>query len=80
LCGQIAFQKFLKEKFPDSWREAMEDVSDLSEDYGQDAAADAVRAMCHVKTRADIKPNNTEWLGLMLAYQLWQHHPELEDV
>jgi len=72
LCGQIAFQKFLWEKFPRQFR--------ATAAVGQTAlenAAAAVRLLCNVDSRADIKPDNTEWLSLKLAYQLWQREAEV---
>jgi hypothetical protein len=69
-----AFHKFLQERFTDYWYNFQ---TRLTED--EKIAAACVRTICDVTSRADIKPNNTEWHALQLAFQLWQNHPELED-
>lgn len=80
LCTTIPFQKFLHEKFRSTWQLCMSGVPNNSADYGAYAAAATVRELCHVDSRADIKPDNAEWSALLLAFRLWEKHPELEDV
>lgn len=42
-----------------------------------DEAASIIRHHCKVKSRAHLTPDNAEWSSLVLAYRLWQRHPEL---
>lgn len=77
LCNEIAFQRFLKERHRSIWSAAMSRISEDSADYGSDAAAEAVRLLCKVTSRAALR-DNAEWSALVLAYRLWQRHPELE--
>jgi hypothetical protein len=68
LCNERPFQLFLSEKF-----------GHLSEDAAyenESEAADCVRELCNVKSRADLTADNAEWLSLVLAYRLWQREPE----
>lgn len=44
-----------------------------------DEAAGVIRHHCKVKSRADIKSDNGEWSGLVLAYRLWQREPEFME-
>ncbi len=64
LCGEQAFKVFLFEKFNIIW-----------DRVGHDPAA-AVREICEVNTRAEIKPDNAMWSALVLSYRLWQREPE----
>jgi hypothetical protein len=61
-----AFRLFLAEKFDTPTPDP-------------DEAASIIRAQCKVKSRADIKPENPDWSALVLAYRLWQRHPELSE-
>lgn len=81
LCNSEAFYRFLAEKFGGQWSQAfIATRNNFGEDFTDGmVAAECVRRLCKVRSRADIKPNNTEWLSLVLAYRLWQNHPELED-
>lgn len=64
LCGEQAFKVFLFENFNIIW-----------DRVGHDPAA-AVREICEVNTRADLKPDNALWSALVLSYRLWQREPE----
>jgi len=66
LCGQPSFRIFLSKRF----------------NYGvttDEEAAEAVRELCKVKSRALLTTDNADWSGLLLAFRLWESHPELED-
>lgn len=64
LCGEQLFRFFLAEKFPQVWTITNRDP------------ASAVREICKVDSRADIKPDNADWSALVLAFRLWKNHPE----
>lgn len=66
LCGQQNFQLFLNERFHYNAGSS-------------DEAAEAVRELCKVSSRALLTTDNTEWHALQLAFRLWENHPELED-
>lgn len=66
LCGQQNFRVFLNERFHYNTGSA-------------DEAAEAVRELCKVTSRALLTTDNTEWKALLLAFRLWENHPELED-
>lgn len=68
-CNEVAFHKFLQEKFRPAWMRC-DDIND------QRRSANVVRQLCQVDSRADIKSDNAEWLSLVLAYRLWQREPE----
>lgn len=74
LCTQIAFQKFLREQYRSQWL-----LNTVDGDPPENVAARTVRVLCNVESRADISEKNGDWSGLLLAYKLWQNHPELED-
>lgn len=63
LCNERAFRLFLAEKFDMP-------IPD------PDEAASVIRHHCKVKSRAEIKSDNGDWSGLVLAYRLWQREPE----
>lgn len=80
LCTTVSFQKFLHERFNQAWLRARQTHNTLGASVLPEViAADVVRELCEVESRADIHSDNTEWLSLQLAYKLWQNHPELED-
>ena len=64
ICGERAFRLFLAEQHPEVWTIT-----------NRDPAA-AVREICKVDSRADIKPDNALWSALVLQYRLWMNHPE----
>lgn len=70
LCNEQAFAKFLQEKHYRVWMRC-DDLND------QRRCANVVRELCKVDSRAEIKPDNADWSALVLAYRLWQRHPEL---
>jgi hypothetical protein len=74
LCTTPLFQRFLREKYLDVWSMCITDGAPPDK-----VAASAVRILCDVDSRADIKPNNADWSALQLAFRLWENHPELED-
>jgi hypothetical protein len=69
LCNEQAFHKFLIEKHYRVWMRC-DDLTDTRR------AANCVREICKVDSRADIKPDNAVWSALVLAYRLWQREPE----
>lgn len=81
LCNTIPFQKFLKHKCPAYWAQAIGETSDKDhvDDWGAESAAHVVRAYCRVKSRSELTDRNADWSGLLLAFRLWENHPELED-
>jgi hypothetical protein len=80
LCTTIPFQKFLKEKFSDVWHQQIADVAeDGADDWGAESAARSVRLICKVGSRRQITADNVDWSALLLAFRLWETHPELED-
>jgi hypothetical protein len=64
LCGERLFRLFLAEKFPQVWTITNRDP------------ASAVREICKVNSRADIRSDNADWSALVLSYRLWKNHPE----
>ena len=64
LCNEPAFAKFLVEKF---------NKEIVLAGYSVPAA---VRIICDVNSRADIKPGDAKWSALVLSYRLWQREPE----
>jgi len=64
LCNERAFRLFLAEKFDMPLPDP-------------DEAASVIRHHCKVSSRAEIKPDNAGWSDIVLAYRLWQNHPEL---
>lgn len=62
-CSDRAFRLFLAEKFDMPLPDPEE-------------AANVIRHHCKVKSRKDITTDNADWLGLVLAYRLWQREPE----
>lgn len=42
-----------------------------------DEAASVIRHHCEVKSRAHLTSDNAKWSELVLAFRLWQRHPEL---
>ena len=76
LCHDLAFQKFLAEEHPDRWVElrARKPSEPLS-----DRAKAIVYQLCKVTSRTQIDADNADWSALVLAYRLWQRHPELSD-
>jgi hypothetical protein len=77
LCQDLAFQRFLTEEYHDQWLGiGWEDSGHISPTV---RAKVLVRKLCKVNSRSDIKPDNAEWSALVLAYRLWQRHPELSE-
>lgn len=76
LCHDLVFQKFLSEEHPDRWVElrARKPSEPLS-----DRAKAIVYQICKVTSRAQIDADNADWSALVLAYRLWQRHPELSE-
>lgn len=64
LCGQQSFRVFLNERFHYNTSSAEE-------------AAEAVRELCKVSSRALLTTDNTEWKGLQLAFRLWEREAEV---
>lgn len=64
LCFDASFRRFLNERFNYSTEGAAD-------------AAEAVREICNVKSRALITSDNAEWSALVLAYRLWQREPSI---
>lgn len=80
LCTTIPFQKFLKDKFSDQWHSHIAQVAeDGADDWGAESAARTVRQLCGVTSRSKITKDNADASALLLAWQLWSNHPELED-
>lgn len=75
LCTLPSFHKFLTERFSDQWLVACDMLAGDATDA--DLATYTVRTLCNVNSRADIKPDNTEWLTLMLAFRLWEKEAEV---
>jgi hypothetical protein len=69
LCNEVAFHRFLQEKFYLSWMRC-DDFND------QRRSANVIREICEVDSRADITRDNALWSALVLAYRLWQREPE----
>lgn len=69
-CADPLFQAFLCSTYTaELWRENRED-----------RAADLVRELCGVKSRADIAPGTSAWLkwrDLASHYRTWQREPEV---
>ena len=69
LCNEVAFHKFLQEKFRTAWMRC-DDMND------QLRSRNVIREICKVDSRADITSSNADWSALVLAYRLWQREPE----
>lgn len=86
LCTTRLFQTFLQERFPVQWNGALVKALDNTEhplaicDYTpSELAAECVREICSVSSRSRITPDNADWSALLLAFRLWENHPEFED-
>lgn len=81
LCGDKAFQKFLCEEYERYWVGVSDDGRYLSDrsppERWKAIASVVVRMICDVDSRAELTHDNAKWSSLVLAYRLWQRHPEL---
>lgn len=75
ICTLPSFHKFLQEKFPVQFNEALEFLGPYT--TFEKAAAECVRDICTVDSRADITKDNAEWSALLLAYRLWEKEAEI---
>lgn len=70
ICNEGAFHKFLDERFTYEWK-----MSRARACESNDRAADTVRAVCGVSSRADLDKTDVargNWAALLLAYRLWE--------
>lgn len=74
-CTLPSFWKFLEDKFPAAW----EANNVIGRALKTNIAKECIYDLCAVKSRADLSEKNTDWMGLRLAFGIWQRHPELED-
>jgi hypothetical protein len=83
LCGEKAFQKFLCEEHQVHWERISDGGRYLSErspsERWRAIASVVVRMICDVDSRSELTHDNAKWSSLVLAYRLWQRHPELSD-
>lgn len=77
LSQDLSFQRFLAEEYHDQWiGVGWEDGERIAPAI---RAGVLVRTLCKVNSRAEIRSDNAEWSALVLAYRLWQRHPELSE-
>jgi hypothetical protein len=77
LSQDLSFQRFLAEEYHDQWiGVGWEDGERIAPAI---RAGVLVRTLCKVSSRAEIRSDNAEWSALVLAYRLWQRHPELSE-
>lgn len=73
-CNEMPFQRYLREHHPLMWTELARVMDD-----DKKIAAEIVRHICDVPTRADITPDNpkamTAWTDLNNDYRLWMLVP-----
>jgi len=83
LCSDIAFQKFLCEKHHEYWDRISDGGRYLSDkpppERWRAIASVVVRMLCDVDSRSELTHENAKWSSLVLAYRLWQRHPELSE-
>jgi hypothetical protein len=70
-CNEVAFQKFLQERFNGAWQ-----LMNLGTDA--ERAAEVVRFKCDVQSRRDIRPGTKafdKWYELDAAFRVWMQVP-----
>jgi hypothetical protein len=70
-CGEIAFQKYLKEVRPAHWKRAS---FDSAMDTDAKRAAECVREICGVSSRSELQKDDraaAKWQGLKNEFDVW---------